>query len=125
MGVSSVEKQVGVCSAQDQLGMTQTDHLGMEEYVVGGDQIDAKEESRMRLKIDLAIVPLICLLYRKHAKIWTKRQLHGRDQRLISANCDPTRSCLFHRSFQYRYVFALDSFAGLLHLFSAEYAVRF
>ncbi|KAG6134584.1 hypothetical protein E4U28_005761 [Claviceps purpurea] len=63
MGVSSVEKQVGVCTAQDQLGMTQTDHLGIGEYVVGGDQIDAKEESRMRLKMDLAIVPLVCLLY--------------------------------------------------------------
>lgn len=123
MGVSSVEKQVGVCTAQDQLGMTQTDHLGIEEYVVGGDQIDAKEESRMRLKMDLAIVPLVCLLYRKYAKIWTERQLHCRDQRLISANRDPPRSCLLHRSFQYRYVFALNSFAGLLHLLSADCAV--
>ncbi|KAG5928039.1 hypothetical protein E4U42_001385, partial [Claviceps africana] len=63
MDASSLEKHTdGRGTEQEQPGPVQSYRLGTDAYVIE-DGCDAKEESRIRLKMDLTIVPLVGLLY--------------------------------------------------------------
>ncbi|KAG6008181.1 hypothetical protein E4U43_000201 [Claviceps pusilla] len=64
MGASSLEKHSdGESAEQEQYGMGQLHHLGTVDAYATADSFDAKEESRLRLKMDLALIPLVSLLY--------------------------------------------------------------
>lgn len=69
MNASSLEKHSdGESTEQEQYGMGQLHHLGTMDAYATADSCDAKEESRLRLKMDLALIPLVSLLYREYER---------------------------------------------------------
>ncbi|KAG5983252.1 hypothetical protein E4U55_000476 [Claviceps digitariae] len=64
MDASSLEKQVdGRRTEQERPETAEPHHLVVTDGYATGDSCDAKEESRIRLKMDLALIPLVSLLY--------------------------------------------------------------
>ncbi|KAG6004393.1 hypothetical protein E4U21_001113 [Claviceps maximensis] len=64
METSCLEKQPDESkSEQEQHGPAQPHYLAVADAYAMGDGYDAQEESRIRLKMDLALIPLVSLLY--------------------------------------------------------------